>query len=222
VNRARKTTLLLCALTILPVMFVTMIPTTFNANARFFERAQTATYTVENIVTVDGKAKKEKLKLTMPAETLVALHALDGKNFTSAKDFVKAAGDIITPAQAKKMDAALITASRSDDYYWIAVLLIALAAAGHQAWSANLFTLVSDVFPKKATASVTGIGGMLGAVAGLLADLSLGKVLTSSGPAGYFFAFMIAGSCYLILLGVAHALMPKMTPLDENLRRVQG
>lgn len=221
INRARKTTLLICALCILPVMFVTMIPTKFNADARFYERLQTSTYTVENIVTVDGKAKKEKLKLTMPAENQAALHVLEGKSFTSAKDFVAAAGEVITPDAAKKMDAALITASRSDDYYWIAVLLISLAAAGHQAWSANLFTLVSDVFPKKATASVTGIGGMLGAVAGLLADLSLGKVLTSSGPAGYFFAFMIAGSCYLILLGVAHVLMPKMTPLDENLRRIE-
>lgn len=57
-------------------------------------------------------------------------------------------------------------------------------------------------------------------MAGLLADFSLGKVLTASGPAGYFFAFMVAGSCYLILLGVAHLLMPKMTPLDENLRHV--
>jgi MFS transporter, ACS family, hexuronate transporter len=221
VNRARKFTLFLCALSIMPVMFVTLIPTKFNADARFFERLQTATYTVENLVAVDGKVKKEKAKLTMSAEAQAALRALEGKSFTSAKDFVQAAGDVITLEQAKKMDGALITASRSDDYYWIAVLLIALAAGGHQAWSCNLFTLVSDVFPKKATASVTGIGGMLGALAGLLADLSLGKVLTASGPAGYFFAFMIAGSCYLILLGVAHALMPKMTPLDENLNHVK-
>jgi ACS family hexuronate transporter-like MFS transporter len=55
----------------------------------------------------------------------------------------------------------------------------------------------------------------------MLADYSLGQVLTSSGPSGYFFAFLIAGSCYLILLGVAHLLMPNMTPLDENLRHVR-
>jgi ACS family hexuronate transporter-like MFS transporter len=83
-----------------------------------------------------------------------------------------------------------------------------------------VFTLVSDVFPKKAIASVTGIGGMIGAVAGVLADYSLGKVLTSAGPAGYFFAFLIAGSMYLVLLAVAHILMPKMTPLDDNLQHV--
>jgi len=222
INRARKTTLFLCALCILPVMFVTTIPTKFNADARFYERLQTATYTVENEVKVDGKVKQEKARLTVPAEAQAALRAMEGKSCSSAKDFIQAAGDIITLAEAKKMDGALITASRSDEYYWIAVLLIALAAAGHQAWSANLFTLVSDVFPKKATASVTGIGGMVGAVAGLVADFSLGRVLTTSGPAGYFFAFMIAGSCYLLLLGVAHLLMPKMIPLDENLRRMRG
>jgi ACS family hexuronate transporter-like MFS transporter len=63
---------------------------------------------------------------------------------------------------------------------------------------------------------------MVGAVSGLLADYSLGRILTTSGPAGYFFAFLIAGSAYLILLGVVHVLMPRMTPLDENLRRVES
>jgi MFS transporter, ACS family, hexuronate transporter len=220
VNRARKTTLFICACSVMPVMFVTLIPTTFNADARFFERLPSATYTVENIATVNGKPEKQKVKMTMPPEMQTALRAMEGKSLRSAKAFVDAAGTIITPEQARKMDAALITASRSDNYYWIAVLLIALAAAGHQAWSANLFTLVSDVFPKKAVASVTGIGGMVGAMAGLVADLSLGKVLTASGPAGYFFAFMIAGSCYLIMLGVAHLIMPKMTPLNDNLQHV--
>ncbi len=100
---------------------------------------------------------------------------------------------------------------------WVAVALIAVAAASHQAWSANVFTLVSDVFPKKATASVVGIGGMVGAVAGMLADLSLGEVLDKSGETGYFWAFLVAGSMYLICLAVIHLLMPKMKPLDENL-----
>jgi ACS family hexuronate transporter-like MFS transporter len=101
---------------------------------------------------------------------------------------------------------------------WVAILLIGLAAAGHQAWSANIFTLVSDVFPKKATASVVGIGGMVGAVAGILADVALGSVLDQAGNTGYFWAFLIAGSCYLIILGFVHLLMPKMVPLDENLK----
>lgn len=107
------------------------------------------------------------------------------------------------------------------DNQWIAVGLIALAAAGHQAWSANVFTLVSDVFPRKATASVVGIGGMVGAVAGILADFFLGKVLINSGTSGYMFAFFIAGSLYLVALLFIHLIMPKMTPLDENLNRIK-
>ncbi|MFB6319406.1 MFS transporter [Saccharicrinis sp. FJH54] len=103
---------------------------------------------------------------------------------------------------------------------WLAVVLIGIGAAGHQAWSANIFTLVSDVFPKKAVGSVTGIGGMIGAVAGIVGDLALGEVLDTSGNAGYFWAFLIAGSAYLILLGIVHLLMPKMTPMDENLNLV--
>lgn len=103
---------------------------------------------------------------------------------------------------------------------WLAIVLIGIAAAGHQAWSANIFTLVSDVFPKKATASVVGIGGMIGAVAGILADMALGSVLDQAGNSGYFWAFLIAGSCYLIILGFVHLLMPKMTPLDENLKPI--
>lgn len=221
VNRARKTTLFLCAVCIMPVMFVTIIPTRFNADARFFQRLQTATYSVEKTVTVDGKEHHERVKETVPADLQAQLRAMQGQSYGSAKEFLQAAGEIITLEQAETMDTALIGSARSDNYYWIAVLLIALAAGGHQAWSANLFTLVSDVFPKKATASVTGIGGMVGAVAGLTADFSLGKVLTNSGPSGYFFAFLIAGSAYLILLGVAHVLMPKMTPLNEDLKRVE-
>jgi MFS transporter, ACS family, hexuronate transporter len=102
---------------------------------------------------------------------------------------------------------------------WVAVGLIAVAAAGHQAWSANAFTLVSDVFPKKATASVVGIGGMVGAAAGLFADLGLGKILDQSGRKGYFFAFLVAGLLYPICLLLIHLIMPKMTPLNEDLKR---
>lgn len=104
------------------------------------------------------------------------------------------------------------------DNKWLAVVLIGVGAAGHQAWSTNIFTLVSDVFPKKAVGSVTGIGGMVGAVAGIVGDKALGSVLDASGNEGYFWAFLIAGSLYLVILGLVHLLMPKMTPLDENLQ----
>ncbi len=103
---------------------------------------------------------------------------------------------------------------------WIAIVLIALGAAGHQAWSANIFTLVSDVFPKKATASVVGIGGMVGAAAGFISNLVLGAFLDNASETGFFWAFLIAGSCYLVILGLVHLIMPKMTPMDENLNYV--
>jgi ACS family hexuronate transporter-like MFS transporter len=201
VNRARKTTLLLCALAIMPVMLVTQIHTKFNADARFFEQLKADT--------------------SVSADNLAKLQPLAGKTFDSAKEFLAAAGAAVGADAIKPLGNALMKSARSDNFYWFAVWLIALAAAGHQAWSANIFTLVSDVFPKKAIASVVGIGGMVGGIAGIAADWSLGKVLSSSGPSGYFIAFLFAGSSYLIILGLVHLLMPKMTPLDENLRHVK-
>jgi len=101
---------------------------------------------------------------------------------------------------------------------WIAVSLIALASGGHQAWSANLFTLVSDVMPKKAVASVVGIGGMVGAIAGMLVDFALGTGLDSSGNSFYFWMFLVAGLLYLVILGIIHLMLPKLKPLNEDLQ----
>jgi ACS family hexuronate transporter-like MFS transporter len=220
VNRARKTTLLICALCILPVMFSTQIGTRFNVDEQFFVRLQTETFTAEEIKTIEGRPVAERTQKLVPPEVQNKLRVLSGESYGSAREFSQAVGQVISADVEKITESALMNSARSDKMYWLSVLLIALAAAGHQAWSANLFTLVSDVFPKKATASVTGIGGMVGAVAGLAADYSLGQVLTASGPSGYFFAFLIAGSCYLIFLGIVHLIMPKMTPLDENLKRI--
>jgi hypothetical protein len=222
VNRARKTTLFICATCILPVMFATQIGTRFNVDEKFFANLQSETFTTEETKIVDGKEVSERVERTVPVGTQSQLRSLLGMSYASAKEFIQAVAQVIPSSDAKHMESAFMNSARSDKMYWISVLLIALAAAGHQAWSANIFTLVSDVFPKKATASITGIGGMVGAVAGLLADFSLGRVLTASGPSGYFFAFLIAGSCYLIILGIVHLIMPKMTPLDENLKRVSA
>ncbi|MCT4603475.1 MAG: MFS transporter, partial [Marinifilum sp.] len=101
---------------------------------------------------------------------------------------------------------------------WIAVSLIALASGGHQAWSANLFTLVSDVMPKKAVASVVGIGGMIGAISGMLVDFALGTGLDSSGNAFYFWMFLVAGLLYLVILGIIHLMVPNLKPLNEDLK----
>lgn len=220
INRARKVAMLICATFILPVMFAATIPTTFQVNPAFFQKLQNTTYTVEREVIVEGRSTRQKTRESASPAAIAALQAQDGKSYNSAKEFLAAMTSTLGADQAKTMEQALLNCARSDNWYWLAVVLIAMATSGHQAWSCNVFTLVSDVFPKKAIASVTGIGGMVGAVAGVLADFSLGKVLTSAGPAGYFFAFLIAGSMYLVLLGVAHLLMPKMTPLDDNLRHV--
>jgi ACS family hexuronate transporter-like MFS transporter len=220
INRARKTTLLVCSVCILPVMFATQIGTRFQINARFFERFQKAAIPAEQAKRGAGSDAKPIDQHSARAETLEALRALEGQSFGSAKEFLRAVRGAVGPERIDPFEAVLISSARSDDRYWLAVLLIALAAASHQAWSANIFTLVSDVFPKRAVASVVGIGGMVGAVAGLVADFSLGQVLSSSGPSGYFFAFLLAGSCYPVLLGLVHLLMPRMTPLDENLRLI--
>ena len=103
---------------------------------------------------------------------------------------------------------------------WIAVLLIGLAAAGHQSWSINGYTLVSDVFPRKAVASVIGIGKMVGVAVAIAADYALGAVLDKANNSGYFWAFLISGFSYLLIIGFVHLLMPKMTPLDDNLNYV--
>jgi MFS transporter, ACS family, hexuronate transporter len=103
---------------------------------------------------------------------------------------------------------------------WLAVFLIGLGAAGHQSWSINGYTLVPDVFPKKATASVIGIGKMVGVAAAIIADLALGAVLDTANNSGYFWAFMIAGSSYILILGFVQLLMPRMTPMDDNLNYI--
>jgi ACS family hexuronate transporter-like MFS transporter len=104
---------------------------------------------------------------------------------------------------------------------WLAVILIGIGAAGHQSWSINSYTLVPDVFPKKAVASVIGIGKMIGVFVAIVADLALGAVLDSAGNTGYFWAFVLSGSSYLVIIGFVHLLMPKMTPLDDNLEHIR-
>jgi MFS transporter, ACS family, hexuronate transporter len=103
---------------------------------------------------------------------------------------------------------------------WLAVFLIGLGAAGHQSWSINGYTLVPDVFPRKAVASVIGIGKMVGVAVAILADVALGAVLDTANNSGYFYAFVIAGSSYLIILAFVHLLMPRMTPMDDNLKYI--
>ena len=93
---------------------------------------------------------------------------------------------------------------------WSAVLLIGLAAACHQGFSANLYTVTSDMFPAQAVGSVTGIGGMAGAVGGLLIAWVVGHVLQWTGS--YMIPFFIAGATYLVALAIIHVLAPRLEP----------
>ncbi len=93
---------------------------------------------------------------------------------------------------------------------WVATALIGLAASAHQGWSANLFTMVSDMFPRKAVASVVGLGGMFGSIAAMGFSQSAGLILETTGS--YWSLFAIAGGAYVVALAIMHALVPRMAP----------
>jgi ACS family hexuronate transporter-like MFS transporter len=103
----------------------------------------------------------------------------------------------------------------TDSSDWIAVLLIGLAGSAHQAWSANLYTTVSDMFPKYAVASVIGLGGMAGALGGMLFPVFTGRLLDifkaeGNVTGGYAVLFTICAGAYLITFLLHHLLAPKL------------
>jgi ACS family hexuronate transporter-like MFS transporter len=101
---------------------------------------------------------------------------------------------------------------------WTAVLLIGLVGAAHQSWSANLFTTVSDMFPRNTIGSLIGMGTMAGGIGSMLFQHVCGKVLDTSGAghaqAGYFLLFAYAACAYLVAFGLQHLLAPKFEPLN--------
>jgi ACS family hexuronate transporter-like MFS transporter len=102
---------------------------------------------------------------------------------------------------------------------WYAVVIIGFAAAAHQAWSANIFTTTSDMFPKATVASVTGIGGMAGAVGGILIASLAGKLFDhykalGSIETGYYIMFIICGVAYIVAWLVMHFLVPRLKPIE--------
>ena len=111
--------------------------------------------------------------------------------------------------------------------YWLPVIIIGIAGAAHQAWSANIFTTVGDMFPKKAIATITGIGGLAGGIgstvinkgSGLLFDFSKDTNMNFMGfegiEAGYFIIFSICAVCYLIGWTVMKILVPKYAPITD-------
>jgi MFS transporter, ACS family, hexuronate transporter len=105
---------------------------------------------------------------------------------------------------------------------WLAVLVIGIAAAAHQAWSANIFTTVSDMFPKNSTASVTGIGGMFGGLGGILLSMAVQKQLfvhyrsINQIETAYYIMFAVCAMAYLLGWLIMHFLVPKMKRIEAE------
>ncbi|MCQ2335413.1 MAG: MFS transporter [Paludibacteraceae bacterium] len=110
---------------------------------------------------------------------------------------------------------------------WLPAIIIGLVGAGHQAWSANLFSTIGDMFPKSAIATITGIGGMAGGVGSFLINKGSGKLFTYAGemgdqfsflgfegkPAGYMIIFCVCAVAYIIAWSIMKTLVPKHSPI---------
>lgn len=103
---------------------------------------------------------------------------------------------------------------------WLAILVIGIAASAHQAWSANIFTTVSDMFPKKVTGSVTGIGGMFGALGGIMLSMFVQKKMfvyyrsIDQIEVAYYIMFFICGFAYLLAWLIMRVLVPVSKPVE--------
>jgi ACS family hexuronate transporter-like MFS transporter len=95
---------------------------------------------------------------------------------------------------------------------WVAIGIVAVAAAAHQAWSANVYTLASDMFPRSAVGSVVGIGAFAGAMGGVAFQRAVGRLLDANGG-NYFPIFMFCGTAYLIAWTIIHMLAPRLEPV---------
>ena len=112
---------------------------------------------------------------------------------------------------------------------WWPAIIIGLAGAGHQAWSANLFSTIGDMFPKSAIATITGIGGMAGGISSFFINKGAGWLFTYSEgvgsaftflgfegkEAGYMIVFCICAVAYLIAWSIMKALVPKYQKIEE-------
>jgi len=101
---------------------------------------------------------------------------------------------------------------------WAAVLIVGVAAAAHQAWSANVYTLASDMFPKSAVGSVVGIGAFAGAMGGVVFQRVTGRVLQANGS-DYTPIFAVCGLAYVTAWVIIHLLAPRLEPARLSLRR---
>lgn len=168
-----------------------------------------------------------QLDLTKPSLQLAVVYAAStfgsiGGGYLSSY-LIKRGWPFLKARKATLLIAALVVTpvlfARFATNIWVAVAIISIAMAAHQAWSANIFTIVSDIVPKKAVSSVVGIGGMAGSVASTLFPLLVGALLAfykSTGhiSAGYNILFIIAGCAYLVAWLIIHLLTKKMKPIE--------
>jgi len=167
------------------------------------------------------------LDLTKPSLPLVLVYtattigSIGGGHLSSW--FIKKGWPIFKARKVSMLFFALcvvpIMTARFATNVWQAVGLIGLAAAAHQAWSANIFTTASDMFPKKAISSVVGIGSMAGAVGGFFFPQLIGYILETNKEAGhilvgYNIIFSICGSAYLLAWLIMHFLSPRMKRVE--------
>jgi ACS family hexuronate transporter-like MFS transporter len=103
---------------------------------------------------------------------------------------------------------------------WGAVLVIGLAAAGHQGWASNLFAMIADIYPARAVASATGLSGFGGSLGGMAAAAGAGFLLERTGS--YTIPFAYAGVSYLLILAVIHGMIPRICPLSDAAGRPQA
>lgn len=135
-----------------------------------------------------------------------------------------------TPLKARKITLLIVAfavmpiifAKYATDI-WVAVGIISVAAAAHQAWSSNIFTIVSDLFPKRAVSSVVGMGGFVGSLGSTLFPLLVGALLdyykaAGNIGAGYNILFIICGTTYFVAWSAIQLLTAKMTPVEEALK----
>ncbi|MGO9199702.1 MAG: MFS transporter [Limisphaerales bacterium] len=109
---------------------------------------------------------------------------------------------------------------------WVAVALITLAASAHQAWSANAFSLASDMFPRRVVGSVTGFGGFAGSIGAIALFMIVGQLrkaaIARGEPGNYFLIFLAASLAYLVALLIIHLLAPKLEPANVEDKGTQA
>jgi ACS family hexuronate transporter-like MFS transporter len=168
-----------------------------------------------------------KLDLTKPSWQLVVVYVATtfgsiGGGYLSSK-LIKMGWPVLKARKITLLISAIavtpIFLARFATDIWVAVAIISIATAAHQSWSSNIFTIVSDIVPKKAVSSVVGIGGMSGSIASTLFPLLVGTLLAyyknlGHITAGYNVLFIIAGSTYLLAILIIHLLTKKMKPIN--------